>query len=38
MSWAIEKGLILGNGDSYDPLGNATRAQTAAILMRYVNL
>ena len=41
LSWANAEGLI--NGSSQDnvvyllPGGNATRAQVAAILMRYVN-
>lgn len=40
MSWAVAKGLINGvssQGTSYlKPKGNATRAQVAAILMRYL--
>lgn len=36
MSWAITHGLIDGIGNSMlDPQGTATRAQVAAILMRY---
>ena len=40
MSWAVAEGLITGNkigGKDYlDPKGNATRAQVATILMRYL--
>lgn len=40
LAWANAEGLVSGvgaNGTSYlQPLGNATRAQVAAILMRYV--
>lgn len=36
MAWAVEAGLISGLGNGLlDPLGGATRAQAAAILMRY---
>ena len=36
MAWAVEVGLISGLGNGLlDPLGGATRAQAAAILMRY---
>ena len=37
MLWAIENGLISGMGDgSLNPQGNATRAQVATILARFV--
>ncbi|MBR3991606.1 MAG: S-layer homology domain-containing protein, partial [Clostridia bacterium] len=40
MSWAVAEGLITGNKiggkDLLDPKGNATRAQVATILMRYL--
>jgi len=37
MSWAVDRGLITGMSDStLAPRGTATRAQTAAILMRYL--
>ena len=36
VSWAVSEGLIKGNGANLDPQGNATRAQVAAILMRYI--
>ena len=37
MSWAVENGLITGVTDNtLVPQGSATRAQCAAILMRYV--
>ena len=44
-SWALESveamtaiGLINGNGHSMDPRGNATRAQTASLLVRMLAL
>ena len=41
LSWANAEGLISGttnNGvTTLDPKGNATRAQVASILMRFVN-
>lgn len=37
MNWAVGRGLLLGSGDQLDPAGTATRAQTAAILQRYLN-
>ncbi len=40
MSWAVAEGLIsgtkVGGKDYLDPKGNATRAQVATILMRYL--
>lgn len=37
MSWAVSLGLINGvDSDRLDPKGQATRAQTATILMRFV--
>ena len=37
MSWAVAKGLISGvTNDELQPQGNATRAQVAAILARYL--
>lgn len=36
MSWAVAEGLINGAGGKLMPKGNATRAQVAAILMRFV--
>lgn len=38
MSWAVSVGLIEGNGVSYAPKETATRAETAIVLMRYINL
>ncbi|NLO40981.1 MAG: S-layer homology domain-containing protein, partial [Ruminiclostridium sp.] len=36
MTWAVENGLIQGNtSTTVNPLGKATRAEAAAILMRY---
>lgn len=37
MSWALETGLLRGDGSTLDPQGVATRAQVAVILQRYVN-
>ena len=36
VNWAVTKGLIKGSGDSLDPKGSATRAQTATILQRFI--
>ncbi|MBQ2889537.1 MAG: S-layer homology domain-containing protein, partial [Clostridia bacterium] len=37
LAWAVQYGLIKGNGDNtLSPHTNATRAQTAAILERYL--
>ena len=39
VKWACHKGLIIGRGnDILDPQGLATRAETAQILMRFLNL
>ena len=38
MAWAVEKGIIGGSDGKLDPRSNATRAQVAAILMRYLTL
>lgn len=39
MEWACAEGLILGKGNNIlDPQGIATRAETAQILMRFLNL
>ncbi len=35
-AWAVGEGLITGNGGRLDPLGFATRAQVATILMRFI--
>lgn len=37
MSWANAEGLIQGDGNKLIPTGNATRAQVAAILSRFVD-
>ena len=36
MAWTVEKGIIGGSDGKLDPRSNATRAQVAAILMRYL--
>lgn len=37
MRWAVAEGLISGmTADELQPQGNATRAQVAAILQRYL--
>lgn len=39
MSWAVDMGLIKGTSStSLDPQGSATRAQVAAIFMRYTEM
>ena len=38
MAWTVEKGIIGGSDGKLDPRSNATRAQVAAILMRYLTL
>lgn len=39
MQWAVERGIISGKGNGVlDPTGNATRAEVAAMLMRYLTL
>lgn len=39
MRWAVGSGLISGKGSGIlDPLGNATRAEAAAILMRFCRI
>ena len=35
MSWAVDAGLIQGSNNKLNPRGNATRAEAAAILMRF---
>ena len=38
MQWAVGKGVITGNDDkTLNPLGTATRAETAAMLQKYCN-
>ena len=34
MAWAVEAGIITGDGEALSPRAHATRAQCAAILMR----
>lgn len=38
MAWAVEQGLIQGDGASLNAGAAATRAEVSAILMRYINL
>jgi len=38
MQWAISIGLIQGDGTGYNATGTATRAETATLLMRFINL
>ena len=35
MCWAVEAGVIQGSGGKLNPAGSATRAEVAAMLMRY---
>lgn len=37
MMWAVSNGIIFGNGNLLNPNGYATRAETTAIFMRYIN-
>lgn len=38
LRWAVEQGIVQGRGDGIlDPKGNATRAEAAAMLMRYLS-
>ena len=38
MQWAVETGLMQGNEDgTLKPQGQATRAEVAAMLMRFLN-
>ena len=36
MEWAVEEGLIKGSNGKLNPKENATRAEIAAILKRFV--
>lgn len=39
LTWTVDRGLIGGNDDgTLNPLGNATRAEVATILMRFASL
>lgn len=38
MAWAVEVGLIQGDGNGLNAKGTATRAQVATILMRFMNM
>jgi len=39
MSWAVANGILQGDGaGNYNPKANATRAEVAAMLMRFINL
>ena len=38
MQWACGAGIVNGVGGRLDPGGSATRAQTAAMLMRFCQL
>ncbi|MDE7242884.1 MAG: S-layer homology domain-containing protein, partial [Oscillospiraceae bacterium] len=35
MQWAVSAGLLEGSGGNLNPNGTATRAEVAAILMRF---
>lgn len=35
LSWAVENGIMQGSGGMLDPKGTASRAEVAAMLMRY---
>lgn len=36
LQWAHAQGLILGKGGNLDPKGNATRAEIATVIMRFI--
>ena len=36
LNWAVGEGLTQGTGDKLEPTGNATRAQVAAMLRRFI--
>lgn len=36
MAWAVEQGIIQGSGGRLNPAGNASRAEVATMLMRFV--
>ena len=36
LNWAVSEGLMQGTGDKLEPTGNATRAQVAAMLRRFM--
>ena len=36
LNWAVGEGLMQGTGDKLEPTGNATRAQVAAMLQRFI--
>ena len=38
MQWACAEGIITGNGDNVLPQDDATRAEAAAMLVRYIDL
>ena len=40
MQWAVGNGIITGknNGTIIDPLGNAARAECAAIIQRFISV
>ena len=38
LAWAVGEGLILGSEGKLLPQGDATRAQVATILMRYLQM
>ena len=38
MQWAVENGIVNGSNDKLNPQDNATRAQVAAILMRFCEM
>lgn len=38
MIWAVQNGILAGNGSNLNPQSNATRAEVATMLMRFVVL
>lgn len=37
MNWAVAEGLLFGNNGNLNPKGDVSRAEVAAILMRYIS-
>ncbi len=38
MNWAVAEGIITGSNGILNPKGNATRAEVAAIMMRFISM
>ena len=38
MEWAVSNGVMAGKGEELDPLGNATRAEAATMILNYMKV